>query len=74
MNMDNSEVTRLTDSAALDYDPVWSPDGKSIAFTSDRTGNLEIWVMKTNGSSLTNLTRHPARDWAPAWRPVRTTY
>ncbi len=30
--------------------PAWSPDGKYLAFLTDRTGEWEIWVMKSNGS------------------------
>ena len=37
---------RLTDHPALDYWPAWSPDGKRIAFTSNRDGNYEIYVMQ----------------------------
>ena len=36
--------------------PVWSPDGKRIAFTSERDGNAEIYVMGSDGSQQTRLT------------------
>lgn len=48
--------------------PVWSPDGDSIAFVSGRSGNLDIWLMEVDGSSLKNLTsHHPGPDIAPVW-------
>ncbi|MCH8992957.1 MAG: PD40 domain-containing protein, partial [Acidobacteria bacterium] len=37
--------TRLTNNAAIDSDPAWSPDGSQIAFGSDRDGNSEIYIM-----------------------------
>jgi Tol biopolymer transport system component len=42
-------ATRLTN-GATNYDPIWSPDGKWIAFTSDRTGREEIFVIASDGS------------------------
>ena len=33
----------------------WSPDGKSIAFSSDRSGNMDVWVMNEDGSGATAL-------------------
>lgn len=41
----------------------------TIAFTSDRTGNLAIYIIDTNGENLTNLTNHPADDYSPTWSP-----
>ena len=38
-----------------------------IAFVSDRTGNLEIYVMDTDGGNLQNLTNNPHSDASPAW-------
>jgi tricorn protease len=35
---------------AMDYHPRWSPDGSEIAFTSDRSGNLDIWIMPAPGA------------------------
>lgn len=40
-----------------------------IAFDSDRDGNLEIYVMDSNGENLVNLTNDPANDWNPDWSP-----
>jgi Tol biopolymer transport system component len=47
----------------------WSPDGKKIAFSSDRDGNIEIYVMNTDGSNQVNLTNSPEDEWSPAWSP-----
>lgn len=54
---------------ADDSDPAWSPDGKKIAFTSDRNGQFDIYVMNLNGTGLARLTTHSALDDLPVWRP-----
>ena len=72
MNADGSGQRRLTRNPAGDSAPVWSPDGRRIAFVSERDGNPEIYVMNTDGSGQRKLTRSPAdEDWF-AWSPVRT--
>ena len=60
---------RLTDVLDTDMFPVWSPDGKKIAFGSDRDGNQEIYVMNADGSDPVRLTTNPANDGNPAWSP-----
>jgi len=47
----------------------WSPDGKRIAFTSGRSGNREIWLMRLSDRSVRRLTDHPGWDDEPAWSP-----
>ena len=69
MDADGGNVRRLTRHPALDYWPVWSPDGQRIAFTSNRDGNYEIYVMDADGRNLRNLTHHPAQDNYAAWSP-----
>jgi Tol biopolymer transport system component len=59
-----------------DSDPVWSPDGTKIAFTSTQHGR-DIWVMNADGvnadgTGQTRLTADPASDWMPAWSPGGT--
>lgn len=49
--------------------PRWSPDGSHIAFLSWRDGNAEIYVMTSDGTDQTNLSRHPGYDVLPAWSP-----
>jgi hypothetical protein len=52
-----------------DTDPAWSPDGKRIAFASNRDGNWEIYVVNANGGPITRLTDHPETDSSPLWCP-----
>jgi Tol biopolymer transport system component len=69
MNADGSGQRNLTRTLARDDDPVWSPDGRKIAFVSERDGKREVYVMNADGSGPRNLTRNPGRDHAPAWSP-----
>ena len=62
-------LLRLTNSAASDVLPVWSPDGSKIAFSSNRDGKNEIYVMDANGGNLTRLTNNLADDDVPRWSP-----
>ena len=69
MNANGSAVTNLTNAASMDRYPVWSPDGKYIAFETNRDGNLEIYVMKADGTQVMKLTNDPAQDTSPSWAP-----
>ncbi len=71
MNSDGSSgenPVKLTNNIADDDDPVWSPDGTMIAFTSDRDGNEEIYIMNADGSGQRNLTNNPSKEDEAAWR------
>jgi len=52
------DATQLTFHQAHDYMPVWSKDGKHIAFASDRYGNFDVYVMDAMGGQATRLTFH----------------
>jgi TolB protein len=53
----------------MDYDPVWSPDGQSIVFTSDREGSGDLFRVKPDGTALERLTDSPAYDDQAAFSP-----
>ena len=50
-------MRRLTDDPGLDEAPAWSPDGSTIAFQSDRSGEMRIYIMNADGSNARRLTR-----------------
>jgi TolB protein len=58
-----------TKGVGTNYLPVFSPDGKQIAFMSARDGNPEIYVMNVDGSGIRRLTNHAAGDVSPTWSP-----
>ena len=53
---DGSGLRQLTNDAAKDREPQWSPDGRRIAFYSNRSGQWEIWAIHPDGSGLKQLT------------------
>lgn len=82
INTDGSELTNLTDHLGLNAQPVWSPDGEWIAFTSSRIwenengrGRSGIFIMRPDGSDLQMLTNEPpiieggSSFTNPVWRP-----
>ena len=69
MNPDGTNPINLTNHLASDGSPDWSPDGRRIAFQSNRDGNSEVYVMNANGTNPINLTNHPAKDSGPDWSP-----
>src|SRR5438045_2630764 len=62
-------ATRLTSGAGLETAPIFSPDGKHIAFTADYDGNLDVYVMPAEGGQPKRLTWHPGPDRAVGWTP-----
>ncbi len=55
---------RVTANPGYDHHPVWFPDGKSLAFTSDREGSDDVFVMELDGGAPRRLTFHEAADLA----------
>ena len=69
MDADGSGPRNLTPGVASGEGPVWSPDGRKLAFVSRRDGNSEVYVVNADGSGQRRLTRSPAWDHDPAWSP-----
>lgn len=56
------EATRITTNPAYDYKPVWSPDGRNIAFASDRNGNMDVYIVPARGGVPKAITTHSAAE------------
>jgi TolB protein len=71
VNPDNTDWQRLTnnDGAINDTEPAWSPNGRRIAFASNRTGTYQVHTMRQDGAQVFQVTHgsQDARD--PAWSP-----
>jgi len=60
---------QLTVHEAFDRTPVWSPDGKTIAFASDRFGNFDVFTVPAKGGPATRLTFHSSADFPNSFTP-----
>lgn len=67
--VDGTAVVQLTSEAADDASPVFSPDGKQIAFASTRAGNWQIFTMDVSGKNVTQITTGPMQAIHPTWSP-----
>jgi eukaryotic-like serine/threonine-protein kinase len=62
-------LTQLTSEPGYEGEPTFSPDGETIAYVSDRTGNFEIFLKQVSGGPDVNVTNNPADDVQPAFSP-----
>ena len=70
MPISGGAATALTNDIAWNMQPIFSPDGKYIAFTSDRDGGDNIWIMRPDGSEPRAVTKESFRLLnSPAWSP-----
>ena len=66
------EAVRLTSMDTYESSPVWSPDGKSIAFASDRHGNFDVFLMPADGGQARRLTFDSNTELPTAFTPDGT--
>jgi Tol biopolymer transport system component/DNA-binding winged helix-turn-helix (wHTH) protein len=65
----NRTLTRLTFDDGLQIGATWSPDGRYIAYSSDRGGKFDIWVQQVSGGDPIQITKGPGHHWQPDWSP-----
>jgi Tol biopolymer transport system component/DNA-binding winged helix-turn-helix (wHTH) protein len=62
-------LTRITFDDGLQSEPTWSPNGRYIAYSSDRDGKFDIWAQQVSGGNPVQITKRPGNNWQPDWSP-----
>lgn len=62
-------LTRLTFDSGLQFGATFSPDGRFIAFSSDRGGKFDIWLQQMGSAAPHQITTLPGHNWQPDWSP-----
>jgi tricorn protease len=68
-DLNDQQTQRLTSTGAVESNPHFSPDGKTIAFTSNRSGSNAVYTVPVEGGSPTRLTWHPGSAVSRGWTP-----
>lgn len=66
---DGKNAHRLKNANTVKMQPVWTPDGKHIVYTSSETGAFQVWIMDADGKNPKQLTQGPATNFQPAVSP-----
>jgi len=69
INPDGTEMRRLTQGPGNNEAPCWSPDGRYIVFSSNRTGRYQLYIMTANGENQVRITPLNADYTSPSWSP-----
>ncbi|MGH2668144.1 MAG: TolB family protein, partial [bacterium] len=68
--IEGGKARRLTSGPAWDYAPRTSPDGRAVVFCSDRSGNMNLWLMQADGGAPRPLTQETGAVFSsPSWTP-----
>ena len=79
--IDGKQISFFTDDGLVTFEdlgsalgefPSWSPDGKKIAFHSNRDGNMEVYILDSDFSNIKRLTSNNVHDMFPCWSPDST--
>ena len=69
VNATGGKAQQITTNAAYDAEPVWSPDGKQIAFATDRNGNFDVYLVAAEGGVAQRITTNSATEMPLAFSP-----
>jgi len=69
IELPNREETRMTFHGGYNFPARFSPDGRKIAYQSNRTGNTDIWELDLDTNAERQLTNHQGQDATPDWSP-----
>ena len=69
VNANGGKALQITTNAAYDGDPIWSPDGKQIAFATDRNGNFDVYLVSAEGGVAQRITTNSATEIPLAFSP-----
>jgi dipeptidyl aminopeptidase/acylaminoacyl peptidase len=69
MEVFSGEEVALTADVYIDQHPRWSPDGTQVAFSSNRDGDFDVYVIDADGGNLRQVTQNGSDDLHPDWSP-----
>ena len=69
VNTNGGKALQITTNAAYDAEPIWSPDGKQIAFATDRNGNFDVYLVSAEGGVAKRITTNSATEMPLVFSP-----
>src|ERR1700744_3810121 len=71
-SVDSNTAQQITDGNGYDYQPDWSPDGKSVVYVSYQHDAMELWLLDLGSGNTKQLTKDGAVNVEPRWSPDGT--